>query len=343
MHVHSAKIHTVHTCKFLQARAIKGHVPMLPKHYFFILILPLYPCSRNMINCFYPDPPYVPMLPKHDQLFLSWSSLCTHTPETWSIFLFRPSLCTCAPKTRSFFWILILHMHPCSSQQAKPKVKNWNQHPGKIKDRPSETTPWGEYPLTAVDFIRPISAVVVPVTDPRLGHTLVVLAAELPGLTRPQDALLLVRVVPAVIVQVTDVEGEGAVVILALKLAWRALLLRCSWHTNRMKINVRPGLLVHSGFIVLMNRKMTADSRDKKLKGLRVQGLSWSNISRQIILINLKLLERQFKSKHLNFHHHTQYNHYRCGIPVHWSAGSSICDLTGMKIHWNTNLFTTIN
>ena len=41
---------------------------MLPKHFF-----------SN------PDPPSVPMLPKHDQLFLSWSSLCTHAPETWSI------------------------------------------------------------------------------------------------------------------------------------------------------------------------------------------------------------------------------------------------------------------
>ena len=31
----------------------------------------MYPCSRNMINCFYPDPPYVPILLKHDQFFYS--------------------------------------------------------------------------------------------------------------------------------------------------------------------------------------------------------------------------------------------------------------------------------
>ena len=269
------------------------YIPMLLKHdQFFIMILPMYPCSQNMINFFIM---ILPMYPCSQNMinFLSWSSLCTHAPKTWSIFYHDPPYVPMLPKHDHFFypdpmylcsqntinfWILILLMHPCSSQQAKPKVKNWNQHPGKIKDRPSETTPWGECPLTTVDFIRPISAVIVPVTDPRLGHALVVLAAELPGLTRPQDALLLVRVVPAVVVQVADVEGEGAVVVLALELAWRALLLRCSWHINRMKVNVRPGLLVHSGFIVLMNRKMIADSRDKKVKGLRVQAQEYLHV-----------------------------------------------------------------
>ena len=269
------QIHTVHTCKLLQARITKGLVPMLPKHnQFFNPSPPYVPCSWNMINI------WILILSMY---LCSWSlisffipTLCTCAPEAWSVFLSRPYV-PVLPKHNQFLDPDPL-MHPCSSQQAKPKVKNWNQHPGKIKDRPSETTPWGECPLTAVDFIRPISTVIVPVTDPRLGHALVVLAAELPGLTRPQDALLLVRVVPAVVVQVADVEGEGAVVVLALELAWRALLLRCSWHINRMKINVRPGLLVHSGFIVLMNRKMIADSRDKKVKGLRVQAQEYLHV-----------------------------------------------------------------
>lgn len=82
--------------------------------------------------------------------------------------------------------------------------------------------------LTTVAFIRPIPTIIVVITDPGLGHTLMVAAAELPPLTRPQCAVLLIRVVPAIVLKVTDVEGQGTVAVLALELAWRALLLSCS-------------------------------------------------------------------------------------------------------------------
>lgn len=68
-------------------------------------------------------------------------------------------------------------------------------------------------------FLTIVPAVIVPITHPALGDTLVVATLELEVLTLSVLTVLLVRVISTVVVEVTHTEGIRTVLVLALELA----------------------------------------------------------------------------------------------------------------------------